>query len=231
MRAGGRDASPAPVSMNDKRTEPSGAASSPDLGQSLAGVVDAVLGVGASLARVVAEATSPDGVVEPLPPSTPAFQAIVRYGVTAMGNVASALISGGERLRTGTSAATGTGAAATPAAPAASRAGGPRVQPGATLRVPLSVENPGERPMNGLSPRVRALRGSGGADASGLMASETIRFAPGVFDVAPRDFEKLTVFVPVPEDMPPGAYELVLALGPQEPDLTIAFAVVAPPAA
>jgi len=212
--------------MTDK---PSDTASSPDLGQSLAGVVDAVLGVGASLARVVAEATAPGGVVEPLPPSTPAFQAIVRYGVTAMGNVASALISGSERLRTGA------GADASPSpsrgAPAATRAGGPRVHPGATLRVPLSVENPGERPMTGLSPRVRALRVAGGADAPGLIAAETVRFAPGVFDVAPRDFEKLTVFVPVPEDMPAGAYELVLALGPQEPDLTIAFAVVASPAA
>jgi hypothetical protein len=214
--------------MNDKRTEPAGAAATPDLGQSLAGVVDAVLGVGASLARVVAEATAPDGVVEPLPPSTPAFQAIVRYGVTAMGHVATALISGGERLRTG--AAAGAGSPPSPATPATARAGGPRVQAGATLRVPLSVENPGDRPMTGLSPRVRAFRVSGGADASGLLAAETIRFAPGVFDVAPRDFEKLTVFLPVPEDMPAGAYELVLALGPQEPDLTIAFAVVARPA-
>jgi len=219
--------------VTDKSTEPSGTASTPDLGQSLAGVVDAVLGVGASLARVVAEATAPGGVVEPLPPSTPAFQAIVRYGVTAMGNVASALIAGGERLRAGTGTGTGpgTGASPSPAAPATARAGGPRVQPGATLRVPLSVENPGERPMNGLSPRARVFRAAGGADASGLIATETVRFTPGVFDVAPRDFEKLTVFVPVPEGTPAGDYELVLALGPQEPDLTIAFAVVTPPPA
>lgn len=208
--------------MTDKQhTEAPGETAAPDLGQSVASVVDAVLGVGVSLARVVAEVTAGDRVVQPVPPSTPAFQAIVRYGVTALTNVASVLISGGDKLRTAA------GGASPPGASTAARASGPRVQPGATLRVPLSVENPGDRPMRDLSPRVRAVRRASGVDATSVITPETIRFSPGVFDVAPRDFEKLTVFVPVPEETPAGAYEVVLALGPEEPDLTIAFAVLA----
>ena len=77
--------------MTDKQASSGTGGEKPaDLGASVAGVIDAVLDVGVSLARVMAQATASGGVVEPLPPSTPAFQAIVRYGVTAVGNVASA---------------------------------------------------------------------------------------------------------------------------------------------
>lgn len=210
--------------MTDKQASSpgSGETTTPDLGASVAGVVDAVLEVGVSLARVMAQATATGGVVEPLPPSTPAFQAIVRYGVTAVGNVASALIAGGDALRKPGKAA------ATPTAAKPARSGSPSVQAGSTLRVPLSVENPGEQPMRMLSPRVRAVRRAGGTDAAGVIEPASIRFEPAQFDVAPRDFEKLTVFVPVPDETPTGAYQVVLALGDEEPDLTIAFAVVRP---
>jgi hypothetical protein len=206
----------------------------PDLGRSVAGVVEAVLDVGVSVTKVLAEATAPGGVVEPLPPSTPAFQAIVRYGVTAVGNVATAILSGGQVLRRAAGVTVGAAAAGAPVPPASSPAtarGGPRVQPGSTLRVPLSVENPGERPMRELTPRVRALRHADGRDAAGVIPPGAVRFDPEEFDVAPRDFEKLTVFIAVPAQAPVGAFELVLALGPDEPDLKIAFAIAAPAAA
>ncbi|HEX7439353.1 MAG TPA: hypothetical protein VF319_04585, partial [Caldimonas sp.] len=172
---------------------------------------------------VVAEATSLGRTVDPLPAATPPIQAIVRYGVAALSNVAAALLAGAQGLgKTGA-----TGAEAGLATRAAARASGPRVQPGATLRVPLSVENPGDRPMRGLAPRVRAVRRNG-EDAIKSLPAAAIQFSPGLFDVAPRDFEKLTVLVPVPPDAPEGAYEVVLALGANEPDLTMAFAVVKP---
>jgi hypothetical protein len=217
------------------------AQAAPDIGRSLGEVVGAVLDVGVSVSRVLAQATAANGTVEPLPPATPPLQAIVRYGVTAMGNVVSAIATGGQVLRkaagaTATAAETAAQAVASPlatvgaAAAAAARArGGPKVRAGATLRVPLSVENTGEQPMQGLEPRVRALRRAGrdGADASGVIPVGGVRFAPERFDVAPRDFEKLTVFIAVPKDTPAGGYELVLALGPEEPDLKIGFDVPA----
>ena len=200
------------------------------LATSMAGVVDAALEVGVSLARVVAQATAPGRTVEAPAAHTSAIEAIVRYGVTAMGNVASAAWSSTDGLRkAGSSVLRSAGSKAASAAKTPSTrsatSSGPRVQPGATLRVPLSVENPGDTPMRELSPRVRAIRRAG-ADATAIIAPDTVRFAPGLFDVAPRDFEKLTVYVPVPQDAPEGAYEVILALGDQEPDLPMAFSVL-----
>jgi len=43
--------------------------------------------------------------------------------------------------------------------------------------------------------------------------------------VAPHDFEKLTVTVDVPADAPAGDYDVVFALGDDEPDLRMSFAV------
>jgi hypothetical protein len=205
------------------------------LATSMAGVVDAALEVGVSLARVVAQATAPGRPVEAPAANTSPIEAIVRYGVTAMGNVASAAWSSTDGLRkAGSSVLRSAGskaASATKTAPSARSAAssGPRVQPGATLRVPLSVENPGDTPMRELSPRVRAIRRAG-ADATSIIVPESVRFTPGLFDVAPRDFEKLTVYVPVPPDAPEGAYEVILALGDQEPDLPMAFTVLPAPA-
>jgi hypothetical protein len=189
----------------------------------VANVIDAAHGVGVSLARVAAEATARGRVVEPVPPGTPPISAIVRYGVSAMSNLASALVSGAQGLKPSVGPA-GSVAAPGAAAAAGSRAGGPRVAPGASLRVPLSVENPSDRPMRDLRPRLRALR-RGAADALSAIGAECVRFGPECFEVAPHDFEKLTVTVSVPADTPPGDYEMILALGDDEPDLTMAFAV------
>lgn len=201
---------------------------SPDIATGVANVIDAALGVGVALARVAAEATALGRAVEPVPPDTPALSAIVRYGVTAAGNLASALVSGAQGLKPGVSTAArpASGSQASAKATAAARAGGPRVARGATLRVPLSVENPGERPMPGLVPRWRATR-TGVADASALIGPERVRFSPESFEVAPHDFEKLTVTVAVPAEAEPGNYEVVFALGDSEPDLKMAFAVTA----
>ena len=200
------------------------------LATSMAGVVDAALEVGVLLARVVAQATAPGRPVEAPAANTSPIEAIVRYGVTAMGNVASAAWSSTDGLRKAGSSvlrSAGSKAASATKTPSTRSAAssGPRVQPGATLRVPLSVENPGDTPMRELSPRVRAIRRAG-ADATSVIVPESVRFTPGLFDVAPRDFEKLTVYVPVPQDAPEGTYEVILALGDQEPDLPMVFTVL-----
>ena len=78
--------------------------------------------------------------------------------------------------------------------------------------------------MQDLSPRLRALR-RGGVEANAAIAPEHIQFSPLAFEVAPHDFEKLTVTVSVPADAPTGDYEVVFALGDDEPDLLMAFAV------
>lgn len=225
--------------MSEKPSEPGTAPNppapeppSPDLAASLAGVVDAALGVGVSLARAVAEATALGKPMAPLPSGTPAVQAIVRYGVAALGNLAQAVMSGapgvpGARRAAPAGAARATAPGATPGATAgAARTGVPRVQAGAVLRVPLSVENPGDRPMPGLRPAVRRVCGADGADASLRLPASAVTFSPTLFDVAPHDFEKLVVQIAVPADLPPGDYGLILALGDDEPDLPMRFIVL-----
>jgi hypothetical protein len=209
------DATPEPGNRNEATTG--------DLASGVAGVIEAALGVGVSLARVVAEATAMGKSVPPLPNGTPALQAIVRYGVTALGHVTQAVLSGAQAVRKAAPVA----AAASPAA----RPAGPHVQAGAVLRVPLSVENPGERPMLGLSPRVRRIRRPGGQDASSLLPADAVTFFPPRLDVAPHDFEKLVVQVAVPAEIPEGFYELILALGDDEPDLPMTFLVQPAPTA
>jgi hypothetical protein len=186
-----------------------------ELTKSVVDVVEATFGVGVALAKTAAHMTAGSkGVPDPTRPEP--LQAIIHYSLATASNLASALVSavnaagrGGETPR-----------------PATRAAGGPRVRPGATLRVPLSVENPGERPMTGMAPLVRAVRRDG-ADCADLPFA-AVRFAPAAFEVAPRDFEKLTVFIDVPEAARPGRYDLTLALGPQADDLPMSFEVVAP---
>jgi hypothetical protein len=197
---------------------------SPDIATGVANVIDAALGVGVSLARVAAEATALGRTVEPVPADTPAISAIVRYGVAAVSNLASAVVSGASTLKP--SVGPGRAAPAGTPAPAGGRPAGPRTTPGATLRVPLSVENPSDRPMRDLRPRLRSLR-RGTVDALDIISADCVRFAPEAFEVAPHDFEKLTVSVSVPAETPAGDYEVVFALGDEEPPLRMLFAVVA----
>lgn len=220
--------------MTDAKTEadtevPESARKEPDFVASMVGVVDAALGVGVSLARVMAAATSPGRSVSALPEGTPAFLAIVRYGVSAMGNVAQAVIDGTQALSKRNASSPSAAAAASKTSSAgvksAGKSVGPRVQAGTNLRVPLSVENPGERPMRGLRPQLRGIFHLG-QDASKRMPAPT--FEPTELNVAPHDFEKLIVRLDVPADAAPGVYELILALGDDEPDLPMSFQVLPP---
>jgi hypothetical protein len=96
-----------PLKMHETNAEPDSTQEgpAPDLAASVAGVVNAALGVGVSLARLMAEATALGKTVPPLPSGTPALQAIVRYGVTAMGNLAQAVVSGAQTQSKATSPA------------------------------------------------------------------------------------------------------------------------------
>ncbi|CAN7438140.1 hypothetical protein LJR225_002889 [Phenylobacterium sp. LjRoot225] len=189
---------------------------SEDLTRSVVDVIDAAFGVGVALARTAARVTAPTSEVA-TPVNDAPIPAMIHYSLAAatnlVGMVTTAISAGGRA------------AAPAPGQAPASR-GGPRVRAGTTLRVPLSIENPGERPMTGLAPLVRAIRQEG-VEAVGLSAKD-IRFAPASLEVAPRDFEKLTVFVTVPETAAPGRYEVVLALKDDGEDLPLSFEVAAP---
>lgn len=195
--------------MDEKSTErPS--AGQESLTTSVLNLVDAALGVGTALARSAALATSGGKPISEAAPNTPAVSAIIHYGVAAAENVMS-------RLTRATAPE-----ATKPDAGASAR---PRVRTGATLRVPLSIENRGERPMTGLAPYLRAVRRDG--DETQEISAAAVSFVPAKLTVAPKDFEKLTVFIAIPENAMPGRFELVIALGAKEPDLPLLFDVIA----
>ncbi|MBA3812814.1 MAG: hypothetical protein H0X27_14430, partial [Caulobacteraceae bacterium] len=188
-----------------------------DLTRSVLDLVEAGLGVGAALAKTAAVAVAGGRPVPPTSETQP-IPVMIHYSLAAVSELA------GFATRT-------LGVRRAPTAGAGARGGGgqagrPRVKPGATLRIPLSIENTGDKPMAGLVPAVRGVRRNG-ADGLNDLPIAAIRFKPGDLSVAPKDFEKLTVFVAVPAQAPCGHYEVILALGPREPDLPLAFEVTA----
>ncbi len=204
------------------RTEPKG----DELTRSMLDVVEAGLGVGVALARTAAVVAN-GGKAVPPPEEDRPIPAIIHYSLAAVGELAglaTRAFSFRPAPAQGEAQSSAAGAAAA-TSKAAERATGPRVRAGATLRVPLSIENPGDQPMGPLTPQVRAVRRDG-ADAGADLPVSAVRFTPAEFVVAPKDFEKLTVFVAAPEAAPPGRYDVVLALGPREADLPLSFEIV-----
>lgn len=190
-----------------------------DLTRSVLDLVEAGLGVGAALAKTAAVAVAGGRPVPPASETQP-IPVMIHYSLAAVSELAG-IATRTLGLRRATAAGAGRGAGV-----GGGQAARPRVKPGATLRVPLSIENTGDKPMTGLVPEVRAIRRDG-ADALGDLPIAAIRFKPGELLVAPKDFEKLTVFVALPAAVPAGQYDVILALGPKEPDLPLTFEVTA----
>ncbi|NUQ74206.1 MAG: hypothetical protein HUU21_11675 [Polyangiaceae bacterium] len=80
--------------------------------------------------------------------------------------------------------------------------------PGGEKRFSLCVENPSDKPMSGLEPKLISLAGPGGA-----FANVIVSFEPSKLDVGPKDFEKLNLVVRAPEDAALGVYAGEIGLG------------------
>src|SRR5215207_2644434 len=120
-----------------------------ELTRSLTDLVGATFGVGAAVAKSVAQATSPGRPVPNLTPSQGPLSEIVHYGVFTLTNILRLVVAPAQSVR----------AAAPPAGAAASGAtasGRPAVSAGSTLRVPLSIENPSAQAIERLE--LRCLR-------------------------------------------------------------------------
>lgn len=201
-------------------------------------VIAAALGVGASVARATAEATAGSRGVES-PPGDRPLEAIVHYGMATVSNVlglvgsaaglgvrgaAAAAGAASDMARSAAGVATGgPGSASAASASTNHGVGLPRVRAGHTLRVPLSIENPGAERMSGVTPSCTSL--GGGTGVGRRLDASAVRFQPSTLEIAPRDFEKLTVFVDAPADAAPGRYDAVIALGGGGGETRLAFEV------
>lgn len=189
-----------------------------DMAAGVTEVVNAALSMGASLAKAFAQATTAAGA----PVSAPSegagpLNAIVHYGVAAVTNVAGFLINSAGGLRM----ATPGGAA--PAA--ASRAAWPRVHQGATLRIPLSIENPGEQPMDNITFGCSEIVYLG-KNTGPILTANNVRFQPTVLAIPPHDFEKLTLFVDTRPDTPTGRYRVKIEMGAGGTTTIVEFDVI-----
>jgi hypothetical protein len=176
---------------NDKDTNPQ-AANVEAISSGISQVVHAALGVGAAVARTIAEATAAGKPVPPGAAGEGPFADIIHYGVQATSNVVSMVIRGMPST-----------------APAAGAAGPvptfPSVHAGSRLRIPLSIENPTDVEMLAMTFSCRELIYEGNSPGTPLTAA-ALAFEPAALAISPRDFEKLTVFVATTEGTATGAY-------------------------
>jgi hypothetical protein len=179
-------------------------------------LLNAALGFSAAFTKMAAVATAGGQKVPKPRDDAPPISVLIHYSLAVVTNVLTLVV---EPLK---GAGAGADVAASPRRGASATR--PSVPRGATLRIPLSIENPSTTPMNGLVPLVLAIQRNG-QDASADLPFSALSFKPATLDIAPQDFEKLTVAIAVPETTPAGSYELTLALGPKQPDLSLAIDV------
>jgi hypothetical protein len=199
------------------------------LRQGVTEVITMSLALGGTIARLAAEATAGGRPVARPPDSGNPLNVIVHYGIASAVNVVNAMVQGVDEVRTAAAGAPSSPPAAT-APPAA--AGGPAQMPtvrcGASLRLPMSIQNPAAEPMSDLVFVCLGVRGEGiaGVPAGRALDASNVRFAPPVLSVAPYDFEKLTVTIDVPADAAPGRYEVAIGLATGGFESAIALQVV-----
>ena len=158
--------------------------------QVAADAAQTLLKVGEGAARTFAEAVTgrpQPGVVGEQP-----LAAIVRHATSGLAGLARVVID----------AARNEAPPAPPSAPVPA-ASFPSISAGSTLRVPLSIDNPGEVAMDDVTPAVLD------ATCDGQEAvPPPVRFTPPKLSIAPRDFEKLVLEIAVPTDAAPGLWAL-----------------------
>ncbi|GMR13113.1 MAG: hypothetical protein BMS9Abin29_1313 [Gemmatimonadota bacterium] len=199
-------------------------------------LISAAFGVGASTARAFARATAGEHEVEK-PQSDRPLDEMVHYIVASITNVVrlfGSAISGAVGLddeqEAGQDPAGAPARATSPNPPADGglRTSVPTVARGGTLRVPLSIENPGPEPMDGLAVRVGEVAVEN-AGPGQMLATSAVRFEPQTLNIAPHDFEKLTVFVDTEPDTATGTYALDVQIGSEAHLAHLHFSVVGPP--
>jgi hypothetical protein len=180
----------------------------PKLGAVIVRAGSAVLQIGADAARIVAEAAS--GRPQPVRQGEAPLVSMLRYGGTAAGS----LVGLAFNAVRGRNAPAPAPSPRQPAAAAPPAREGPRLRPGGSARIPLSIDNPGTEPMVGLVPRVT------GATRDGVSAEPAfvMRFVPETLTVAPRDFEKLVVMLELAGDIKEGEWSAFFTLSPDGSD-------------
>ena len=183
-------------------------------------MISTTLDIGASVARMVAEATAGGRPVPPPPQKNP-INGIVHYGVVSVVNLVTTVAGSVNDVRSNTSAPS-----PPPTAPApSSQPNMPTVHQNAILRIPLSIENPGAVPMTDmefvcLQMQLQQI------EVGGSCSVDWVRFEPEKLTIMPNDFEKITVFIQVPADAAIGIYRASIGLRDNSEVARINFSVI-----
>jgi hypothetical protein len=185
-------------------------------------VVNATLELVGDLARRGAEATAPrERPVTPPSGDAPPLNVVVHYGIATVTNMIELF---GGAVRDVATMNRPSARQPRPGAPGAA-AMRPTVKPGGTLRIPLSIENPDTAAMDDLGFVTLDMRHRGAGHGRRL-DTDAVRFEPETLTIAPHDFEKLTLYIEIPENTAPGRYEAVIGLGGTSQEMSVRFDVV-----
>ena len=202
----------------------------PSVAEGVSEVVNAAFGVGAAIAKTLAEATAAGKPVTRPEAQQGPFGEMVHYGVTTLTNVIGLVVSvmGGV-----VSGATDRGQSVSPGAaepPVAREKGSgasnhPKVHQRGTLRIPLSMENPTDQPMENLVFICQGMRGKR-LQAGQPLTETAMRFQPERLDIAPKDFEKLTLLIETDAQTAPGDYVAHVGVATGDFQIKVEFEVL-----
>ncbi len=199
----------------------------PSVAEGVSEVINAAFGVGAAIAKTLAEVTAAGKPVTRPDTQQGPLGEMVHYGVTTLTNVIGLVVSvvGGAASGTtdgkptkNTSANTRADESMTTHNKNSDATNLPKVHQGGTLRIPLSMENPADQPMENLVFACQDMRGTRIGTGQPLTEA-ALRFQPERLDIAPKDFEKLTLLIMTDAQTAPGDY--VARIGVDNGDLEI----------
>lgn len=199
----------------------------PSVAEGVSDVINAAFGVGAAIAKSLAEVTAAGKPVTRPDTRQGPLGEMVHYGVTTLTNVIGLVVSVVGGATSGT--ADRESGKDTPADTRTTEPMGkhekdsaatnlPKVHQGGTLRIPLSMENPADQPMENLVFACQDMRGTRIGTGQPLTEA-ALRFQPERLDIAPKDFEKLTLLIMTDAQTAPGDY--VARIGVDNGDLEI----------
>lgn len=203
-------------SGRDKRVEG-------DIVANVSDVVVSVLGIGAAVAKTFAEASSSNTAALPPQDSSKPINAMVHYGMIGMTNIVSSVVSSVSTENQQHNAAT---QQQPNDKPRPQQPVTPVVTRGTTLRIPLSIENPGDAPMQDMAFNCFSLE-TDSTMAGEALDKSALSFQPEILNIAAKDFEKLTVFIETTEATVPGNYTAIIGIGSAHFETKVSFEVVA----
>ncbi|HHH48208.1 MAG TPA: hypothetical protein ENK51_04900 [Gammaproteobacteria bacterium] len=202
----------------------------PSVAEGVSEVVNAAFGVGAAIAKTLAEVTAAGKPVTRPETQQGPLGEMMHYGVTTLSNVIGLVVSvmggvvGGttDRDQSTSTQATEPSSARKKGSGAANH---PKVHQRGTLRIPLSMENPTDQPMENLVFVCQGMHGER-LEAGQPLTEAAMRFLPERLNIAPKDFEKLTLLIETDAQTAPGNYVAHVGVASGDLQIKVEFEVL-----